>query len=60
MKINKWIYIGIALFAFILFIANMMNIDHSTAHWKTYMGPVSNIILIIAMVLMFKFADYEK
>ncbi|KSA13305.1 hypothetical protein I600_2741 [Maribacter dokdonensis DSW-8] len=38
----------------------MVDIDHSTAHWKAYMGPVSNIILIIAMVLMFKFADYEK
>ncbi|APA63875.1 MULTISPECIES: hypothetical protein [Maribacter] len=60
MKINKWIYIGIALFALILFVMNMVDIDHSTAHWKAYMGPVSNIILIIAMVLMFKFADYEK
>ncbi|MEP2236938.1 MAG: hypothetical protein ABJI22_01180 [Maribacter sp.] len=60
MKINKWIYIGIALFALILFIVNMADIDHGTAYWKTYMGPVSNIILIVAMVLMFKFADYEK
>ena len=60
MKINKWIYIGIALFAFILFVVNLTNIDHSTAHWKAYMGPVSNIILIVAMVLMFKFSDDEK
>jgi hypothetical protein len=60
MKISKWIYIGIALFALILFVANMVDIDHSTAHWKTYMGPVSNVILIVAMVLMFKFSDNEK
>jgi hypothetical protein len=60
MKINKWIYIGIALFALILFVVNMVNIDHSSATWKTYMGPASNLLLIVAMFLSFKFIKNEK
>ncbi|MFS4468604.1 hypothetical protein [Maribacter sp. 2210JD10-5] len=60
MNRKRIVFIVIALLALALFIVNMLRIEYSTANWKDYMGPTSNVLLIIAMTIMAKNTKNEK
>jgi len=42
----------------ILFILHFVYLDYSTANWKSYFGPLSNVLLILAMIISIR--DLKK
>ena len=43
-----WILIIVSI---VLFILHFINMDYDDAIWKDYFGPLSNILLILAMII---------